>query len=165
MKIVSASHLRQLLNCNQEGLSVRITAQKLGISKSAVSHLSHVALSYGGIEKLVQLSTLSNVRLLDRFYPPNVKTQQEPDWADIHKKYARRNITLKLLYDAYKSHAIGRAYTYTSFSRRYNKPIDSLYAVGEVTGGIHGTNRLGGNAICDIFTFGRLCDIEVSKLA
>ena len=48
---------------------------------------------------------------------------------------------------------------------RYNKPIDRLYAVGEVTGGIHGTNRLGGNAICDIFTFGRLCGIEVSKLA
>lgn len=47
---------------------------------------------------------------------------------------------------------------------RYGKPIDGLYAVGEVTGGIHGTNRLGGNAICDIFTFGRLCGIEVSKL-
>jgi len=31
-----------------------------------------------------------------------------------------------------------------------------LYAAGEVTGGIHGTNRLGGNAIADIFTFGRI---------
>ncbi len=32
------------------------------------------------------------------------------------------------------------------------KPIDGLYAVGECTGGIHGSNRLGGNAIADIMT-------------
>ena len=36
------------------------------------------------------------------------------------------------------------------------KVIPGLYAVGEVTGGIHGSNRLGGNAIADIFTFGRI---------
>lgn len=35
-------------------------------------------------------------------------------------------------------------------------PVGGLYAAGEVTGGIHGSNRLGGNAIADIMTFGRL---------
>ncbi|MDO4773068.1 MAG: flavocytochrome c [Bacillota bacterium] len=35
-------------------------------------------------------------------------------------------------------------------------PIAGLYAAGEVTGGIHGANRLGGNALADIFTFGRI---------
>jgi len=35
------------------------------------------------------------------------------------------------------------------------KPIPGLYAAGEVTGGIHGSNRLGGNAIADVMTFGR----------
>ncbi len=34
-------------------------------------------------------------------------------------------------------------------------PIPGLYAAGEVTGGIHGQNRLGGNAIADLMTFGR----------
>ena len=34
-------------------------------------------------------------------------------------------------------------------------PIAGLYACGECTGGIHGSNRLGGNAICDCMTFGR----------
>ena len=34
--------------------------------------------------------------------------------------------------------------------------IPGLYAAGEVTGGIHGTNRLGGNALADINTFGRI---------
>ncbi|MDU5613051.1 MAG: FAD-binding protein, partial [Slackia sp.] len=33
--------------------------------------------------------------------------------------------------------------------------IDGLYAAGEVTGGIHGNNRIGGNAVCDVTTFGR----------
>ena len=34
--------------------------------------------------------------------------------------------------------------------------IPGLYAAGEVTGGIHGANRLGGNAIADIMVFGRI---------
>lgn len=36
------------------------------------------------------------------------------------------------------------------------KPIPGLYASGEVTGGIHGSNRLGGNATADVLTFGRI---------
>lgn len=35
-------------------------------------------------------------------------------------------------------------------------PIPGLYAAGEVTGGIHGGNRLGGNAVADCLTFGRI---------
>ena len=33
--------------------------------------------------------------------------------------------------------------------------IEGLYAAGEVTGGIHGKSRLGGNALVDIHVFGR----------
>ena len=33
--------------------------------------------------------------------------------------------------------------------------IPGLYACGEVTGGIHGSNRLGGNAIADCMTYGK----------
>jgi len=36
------------------------------------------------------------------------------------------------------------------------EPIPGLLAAGEVTGGIHGSNRIGGNAIADIFVFGRI---------
>ena len=35
-------------------------------------------------------------------------------------------------------------------------PIPGLYAGGEVTGGIHGANRLGGNAVVDTVVFGRI---------
>ena len=36
-----------------------------------------------------------------------------------------------------------------------SRPIPGLYAAGEVTGGVHGFNRLGGNAIADTVVFGR----------
>lgn len=44
-------------------------------------------------------------------------------------------------------------------ARVYNEAgeiIDGLYAAGEVTGGIHGGNRIGGNAITDIIVYGRI---------
>ena len=34
--------------------------------------------------------------------------------------------------------------------------IPGLYAAGEVTGGVHGANRLGGNAVADFVVFGRI---------
>ena len=34
--------------------------------------------------------------------------------------------------------------------------IPGFFAAGEVTGGVHGGNRLGGNAQADIVTFGRI---------
>ena len=115
------SLLRQLLGCVQDGLSIRVTAQKLGISKSSVSFLSQTALSHGGRAKVAELIQLPDTQLLETFYPPTTKAYQEPDWVEVHKKLARRNATLKLLYDAYKSQVVKRAYTYTSFCRRYSE--------------------------------------------
>jgi len=36
------------------------------------------------------------------------------------------------------------------------KPVAGLFAAGEVTGGVHGANRLGGNSICETIVFGRI---------
>ena len=41
--------------------------------------------------------------------------------------------------------------------------IEGLYAAGEVTGGLHGANRLGGNAIVDFVVFGKLAGENASK--
>ena len=41
--------------------------------------------------------------------------------------------------------------------------IAGLFAAGEVTGGIHGTNRLGSDAIADIAVFGRIAGQNASK--
>jgi len=40
--------------------------------------------------------------------------------------------------------------------------IPGLFAAGEVTGGVHGGNRLGGNALADIVTFGRIAGEEAA---
>ena len=34
-------------------------------------------------------------------------------------------------------------------------PVPGLFAAGEVTGGLHGANRLGGNSLLDCVVFGR----------
>ena len=36
------------------------------------------------------------------------------------------------------------------------KPIKGLFGAGEVTGGVHGGNRLGGNSLSECGTFGRV---------
>lgn len=43
--------------------------------------------------------------------------------------------------------------------------IPGLFAAGEVTGGVHGGNRLGGNALSDIVTFGRIAGENAAALA
>jgi len=40
--------------------------------------------------------------------------------------------------------------------RMGNQPISGLYGAGEVNGGIHGENRLGGNALLECVVFGRV---------
>ena len=44
----------------------------------------------------------------------------------------------------------------------YGQPIEGLYAAGEVTGGVHGTNRLGSNADADACGIGYVSGIVVS---
>ena len=41
-------------------------------------------------------------------------------------------------------------------------PIPGLFAAGEVTGGVHGRNRLGGNAGTEVFVFGRIAGKEAA---
>lgn len=43
--------------------------------------------------------------------------------------------------------------------------VKNLYATGEVSGGVHGANRLGGNALADTQVFGRRAGIAASKNA
>ena len=44
-------------------------------------------------------------------------------------------------------------------------PIEGLYAAGEVTGGIHGSNRLGSAAIADITVYGRIAGQNAANFA
>ena len=43
--------------------------------------------------------------------------------------------------------------------------IPGLFAAGEVTGGVHGANRLGGNAVADFVVFGRIAGAQAAACA
>jgi succinate dehydrogenase/fumarate reductase flavoprotein subunit len=43
--------------------------------------------------------------------------------------------------------------------------VPGLYAAGEVTGGVHGDNRLMGNSLLDISVFGRRCGLKAAEFA
>ena len=45
------------------------------------------------------------------------------------------------------------------------KVIPALFAAGEVTGGVHGGNRIGGNAVCDFVVFGRIAGANAAACA
>lgn len=51
----------------------------------------------------------------------------------------------------------------TEVLNKDNKPITGLYAAGEVTGGLHGSNRIGGNSVGDIIVFGRQAGEQSAK--
>ena len=55
--------------------------------------------------------------------------------------------------------------TDTQVLRADGTPIPGLYAAGEVTGGLHGANRLGGNGVADIVVNGRLAGINAGRAA
>lgn len=42
--------------------------------------------------------------------------------------------------------------------------IEGLYAAGEITGGVHGGNRIGGNAVTDIIVFGKVAGENAAKI-
>ena len=51
----------------------------------------------------------------------------------------------------------------THVLNKAGKPISGLYAAGEITGGIHGTNRVGCNAVPDALIYGTIAGQEVGK--
>ncbi len=55
--------------------------------------------------------------------------------------------------------------TNTEVLNENGEVIPGLFAAGEVTGGVHGANRLGGTAVSDFVVFGRIAGAAASKYA
>jgi FAD-dependent fumarate reductase len=47
--------------------------------------------------------------------------------------------------------------------RKDDTPIGGLWAAGEVTGGVHGRNRLGGSSLLECVVFGRIAGDQCAK--
>jgi fumarate reductase flavoprotein subunit len=50
----------------------------------------------------------------------------------------------------------------TEVLNKDGKAIPGLFAAGEVTGGLHGSNRIGGNSVVDIVIFGRQAGVKAA---
>lgn len=55
--------------------------------------------------------------------------------------------------------------TNTEVLDKDGKPIPGLFAAGEVTGGLHGENRIGGNSVAEIIIFGRQAGTKSAEYA
>lgn len=55
--------------------------------------------------------------------------------------------------------------TNTEVLNEAGEVIPGLFAAGEVTGGVHGANRLGGNAVADIVVYGRIAGMNAANFA
>ncbi|MDO4467035.1 MAG: flavocytochrome c [Bacillota bacterium] len=55
--------------------------------------------------------------------------------------------------------------TSTEVLSKDGKAIPGLFAAGEVTGGVHGGNRIGGNAVADIVVYGRVAGKNAADYA
>ena len=55
--------------------------------------------------------------------------------------------------------------TSTEVLNEAGEAIPGLFAAGEVTGGVHGANRLGGNAVADFIVFGRIAGTSAAEYA
>lgn len=84
----------------------------------------------------------------------------------VDSEFNKKNFPKELSGDKYYAIEISPAVHHTMGGVRINtnaeviakngRPIKGLYAAGEVTGGIHGANRIGGNAVADITIFGKI---------
>ena len=55
--------------------------------------------------------------------------------------------------------------TETEVLDKEGNKIPGLFAAGETTGGVHGGNRIGGNAVCDFVVFGRIAGANAAAYA
>ncbi|WP_205408749.1 flavocytochrome c [Enterococcus timonensis] len=53
--------------------------------------------------------------------------------------------------------------TKTEVLKTDGSSIPALYAAGEVTGGLHGENRIGGNSVAEIIIFGRQAGVQAAE--
>ena len=132
-------------------------------SLSAIDGYIQMGLTTEGesIEEIAAALEISaeNLKLTIDSYNTYVDAQEDTE-------FARPDMPRKLEKAKYYAIEIGPAIHHTMGGLKINTnaevlntsgdAINGLFAAGEVTGGVHGGNRLGGNAVADIIVFGRI---------
>ena len=112
--------VREILRLKWElGLSVRQIAHSSGLSHPTVLRYIERARACGLSWPLP--AELDDAELERRLFPPPPppsEARAQPDWVVVHREMKRKDMTLLLLWDEYKS-AHPNGYQYTTFCRHY----------------------------------------------
>lgn len=158
---------------NQEGKTAfLIFDQNVRESLKAIEKYHKLGLltEAASIEELAEKMELDGAELKKTVdtYNTYVKTEEDKD-------FARPNMKTELNKAPFYAVEVGPAVHHTMGGLKINteaqvlnasnEAIEGLFAAGEVTGGVHGANRLGGNALADITTFGRIAGKNAAEMA
>lgn len=93
-------------------------------------------------------------------------TYNDAQASGVDEEFGRANMTMSLATGPYYALAVTPSIHHTMGGLKINTDtnvlneageiIPGLFAAGEVAGGVHGGNRIGGNAVLDIIVFGRI---------
>ena len=118
-----------------------------------------------GLAKIIGMNAKELKSTIER-YNGFVKNGEDKDFA---KKGLPREIVKAPFYAIEVSpavhHTMGgvRINDSTEVLDKDGKAIPGLYAAGEITGGVHGGNRIGGNAVTDITVFGKIAGEKAAE--
>lgn len=115
----------------------------------------------GSIEDLAEMMKIEATELQNTInsYNENVRGKSDAE-------FGRTSLDVELIQSPYYfvevapaiHHTMGglKINTNTEVINNSGNVVPGLYAAGEVTGGVHGGNRIGGNAVTDITVFGKI---------
>ena len=163
--VVSAAILEQ-----PEGYSYMVFDQKVRESLSAIEKYinSGLAVEADSVEELAELIGVDAAGLKQTMsdYASYVENGED-------KEFERTSLIEPLTTAKYYAmkcapaihHTMGgiQIDTEAQVINKDGNAIAGLFAAGEVTGGVHGANRLGGNAVADIVVFGRIAGTNAEK--
>lgn len=90
------------------------------------------------------------------------------DWEEVQKNHPRSFLWPKHFGVEGRRFEIAPTYHFTMGGIRINEKcetnIGGLFAAGEVAGGVHGANRLAGNALAECVVFGQIAGKEAARL-
>ena len=163
--VVSAAILEQ-----KDATSFMVFDQEVRESLSAIEKYisSGLAIEANSIEELAEKMGVDKTTLKETM--TNYASYQK---AGEDKEFGREDMAASLTTSKFYALECAPAVHHTMGGLKINtsaqvlntdgKVITGLYAAGEVTGGVHGANRLGGNAVADIVVFGRIAGSNATE--
>ena len=156
--VVSANILKQ-----EGGIAYLITNEEMRLDNASLAGYVKKGYAIEGktIEELAKALEIDATALM-----ATMNTYGEAVKAGVDKEFNREHLTQTLENGPYYALKVTPAIHHTMGGLKIDNSthvlteegtiISGLYAVGEVTGGVHGGNRIGGNAVTDIIVFGRI---------